>query len=678
MLRELYARSRSFKKAWKENEEKENEEKAESSGGKDPTGTTGNVLQKGTGPTEQTQRMFSMLRGLAELKLEGGPPDMTPFLHQLEEETLGCVDHRGFPDVRLALCVHTYKRSWQLKATLPCMLCSTWQLKPYVRIYVADYNDDSNLSNWARTCFPESLVDKSLIWLRLHEPKRIDSYHCNLAKNGAHYFAAEDSWRPTHLVNVDNDRVFTAELLLLLLHQFSSDDMQWIHAASTSRPGTDGTIAVATEAFIHSGGYDEEMGPSGYGDYDFLARLKLLAIAGGKTGMKTPKNVDVGFTVCNLEPGVDLEDAQNVRVKTKNMDTRDGSGKARRWGKMDQDNKAMSLRKIQAGELRANQKKDWNPFELVKIKPGTKVVGPSFRVEEPASRAGSLPPQGAIPAKKAPAKPRVQSVPPVKTTAAEAILKKAAEVKKIQETTTSKAVGTPSFKDVLSAPAKARPKVPPPGVPPPPASSIGASIRKAAGCSFHILGGGFERMAEEFPQQRALWKAANEHPYQLHLVKKALIASGFDADLIVCSMDLSDKHPTCKGHLGNHPDIMSAVMADALEDVRRRILFKPLANEIRKFANNDRHRFTVYIYCKQNRHRSVALSTLLYRGMKVLCGEWVLPIRVMRPRHLCQQSQSEVRCQRQRTPCEMCGSQNASSDAALMKFVSELRASWCQ
>ena len=54
------------------------------------------------------------------------------------------IEADGLVGTRIALCVHTCKRSWQLRAALPCILIAVRHLTKWFRVYVADFNSDGN------------------------------------------------------------------------------------------------------------------------------------------------------------------------------------------------------------------------------------------------------------------------------------------------------------------------------------------------------------------------------------------------------------------------------------------------------------------------------------------------------------------------------------------------------
>ncbi len=99
-------------------------------------------------------------------------------------------------------------------------------------------------------------------------------------------------------------------------------------------------------------------------------------------------------------------------------------------------------------------------------------------------------------------------------------------------------------------------------------------------------------------------------------------------------------------------------------------LIKTLGTFLYEFEHNRlvNFEFCIYVYCKQNRHRSVSVCTQYERGLSKMFPR----MRIKPVEHLCRQSQSEVACQSKRRACTECGRETEQTRALTDQFINEL------
>ncbi len=198
-------------------------------------------------------------------------------------------------DFIVVLAVTTYKRKWQLKATLAANLLTALPWRQTVKWVIADLNDpDSDeesdrLAEWIGMKARISLTLDQLRYFRRRAPghDRFIGWHASVAKNSA--FAAALQAVGDHsrgiIVNVDNDNFITAAFLQDLLAKapkmlrLDSNAVPEVCGCFYRHPSvgsTTGRIACSMYAFQRVGGYLEEMAPSGYQDIMLMRCLGKL------------------------------------------------------------------------------------------------------------------------------------------------------------------------------------------------------------------------------------------------------------------------------------------------------------------------------------------------------------------------------------------------------------------
>ena len=106
----------------------------------------------------------------------------------------------------IALCVCSFRRTWQLLECLPQNLVVTWPYRAMVTWHIVDCNapDDFEIQQFlAESC--------RIPWLMGHIKYfrcPITGWHASICKNTSHMVAQEDS-KQRVLVNVDGDNLIT-------------------------------------------------------------------------------------------------------------------------------------------------------------------------------------------------------------------------------------------------------------------------------------------------------------------------------------------------------------------------------------------------------------------------------------------------------------------------------------
>ncbi len=97
-------------------------------------------------------------------------------------------------DPRIALCITTFKRLWQLRLALPIVLRAVLVKARNVRVYLGDFNPgtDTSTLRWLADTYPTTIEHGLLkLFTSTHQ-----YWHACIMKNGIHYAAARDDWKP--------------------------------------------------------------------------------------------------------------------------------------------------------------------------------------------------------------------------------------------------------------------------------------------------------------------------------------------------------------------------------------------------------------------------------------------------------------------------------------------------
>lgn len=94
-----------------------------------------------------------------------------PFLLKVAQEAVNGRKLKGTApeDVRVALCMTTLGRNYQIKHSLPIMLMMAWPWRRQVRLYLADFNADNDLQEFICEFCHEAVQTRLLVYLRRSE-----------------------------------------------------------------------------------------------------------------------------------------------------------------------------------------------------------------------------------------------------------------------------------------------------------------------------------------------------------------------------------------------------------------------------------------------------------------------------------------------------------------------------
>jgi hypothetical protein len=280
----------------------------------------------------------------------------------------------GDTDVKVVLCVSTYKRTEQLMLALPLNVCISWRYRAVVRWMLADLNDPSDshdLVAQLETAIPVSLVEKQLRYGRRDwgagNDQKWQGWHASVAKNTSHVMAQTAYGREVVLCNVDGDNLITQQHLDTLLT--SADKMiKWKGVGGVSpktvpeivgmsfkaehNASTTGRIALGGRVFQELHGYDEEFGPSGGQDVDLSRRL-------GRFGFhrRIESTAEVGNALWNHLDQCGKKRRGNFERTAKVANVSAGFRDAT-WDQINTANIEMMRRKLTAGILRRNEGND--------------------------------------------------------------------------------------------------------------------------------------------------------------------------------------------------------------------------------------------------------------------------------------------------------------------------------
>lgn len=144
---------------------------------------------------------------------------------------------------------------------------------------------------------------------------------------------------------MDNDRVFPVALVQHVLQKFTAETCDVLQLSNSWHAGTEGSIAMTRQAAEAIGGYDEELLPVGYDDFDVLGRA---AAYGLRVLKETSRNL-VGYTLPNRDPSC-AEEAELTNAQIRVQHT----GSKLRFGQMDARNRETSWKNVRGGVWQAN------------------------------------------------------------------------------------------------------------------------------------------------------------------------------------------------------------------------------------------------------------------------------------------------------------------------------------
>jgi len=200
--------------------------------------------------------------------------------------------HVAAADCKVALCVTTYKRSWQLASVLPINLVCTWKWMGMVVWFLADLNpagSDDRREVEKLVASGSCRAAAQCGFLRVFQLQDDDAkwkgWHASVAKNTIHRVAAELVPAGALLVNVDNDNLTPPKFVQLCLKdvvpKLKANGGEAVGASfkNPSASGTTGRVAVSSELFRNRDVmYDEDMYPSGAQDTDVIQQCKLFGL----------------------------------------------------------------------------------------------------------------------------------------------------------------------------------------------------------------------------------------------------------------------------------------------------------------------------------------------------------------------------------------------------------------
>ena len=154
---------------------------------------------------------------------------------------------------RIMLCIPSFKRSWQIKQTLPINLVLAWPLRHIVTFVLADLNHplDEEIRHLMTKC-DVALRCGFLRHYRRHVPEEdgFNYWHASVGKNTAHACAATLANRSI-LVELDNDNFVSKTFFGDIIDRGDAlvegriAGMRWRHPAAPPCTGRTLTSSVA-------------------------------------------------------------------------------------------------------------------------------------------------------------------------------------------------------------------------------------------------------------------------------------------------------------------------------------------------------------------------------------------------------------------------------------------------
>ncbi len=217
--------------------------------------------------------------------------------------------------VRVAFCTCCMRRNWQLRNALPVNLLMAQGWLGRAAFYIVLLDDDVNSPEitgtleWMRENCGQALAGR-----RLNVAVgKLDYWHASVGKNAAHVYAIRclsESWpfdapdkflaggsapleqnsSTVVMVNLDADNIMGVRFVQNVVSTFAGhleDHSYGLYRGRTD--GTAGRMAYTVGTFMQLNGYDEELLPSGYQDFDLRDRCVKLGGGEGDDKQRLPR-----------------------------------------------------------------------------------------------------------------------------------------------------------------------------------------------------------------------------------------------------------------------------------------------------------------------------------------------------------------------------------------------------
>jgi hypothetical protein len=167
--------------------------------------------------------------------------------------------------VKISFCATCKNRLWQLSHTMPPNLAAI-EADGCSELVLVNYNSQDGLNDWIRQFRPAIEAGR----LRYVHERSDPHFHMSKAKNLAHFAATGE-----FVVNLDADNLIGDTIKTY--RRFWQDNPDTVIHGFGSH-GTLGRIGIAKRHFLGLGGYDEELFPMSYQDFDLLARAEASGL----------------------------------------------------------------------------------------------------------------------------------------------------------------------------------------------------------------------------------------------------------------------------------------------------------------------------------------------------------------------------------------------------------------
>ena len=169
---------------------------------------------------------------------------------------------------KISFCTTCKNRLWQLSQTIPSNLAAV-EADGHSEMVLVNYNSQDGLDSWIRQ-FQSAIEAGTLQYV--HE-RSDPHFHMSKAKNLAHFAATGD-----YVVNLDADN-FIGDTIKTWRRFWQDNPDTIIHGfCGKGSDGTGGRVGMAKHHFLALGGYDEDMLPMGYDDWDLIHRAEAYGL----------------------------------------------------------------------------------------------------------------------------------------------------------------------------------------------------------------------------------------------------------------------------------------------------------------------------------------------------------------------------------------------------------------